>query len=543
MRKYVKIVFGISLALAMLLISISLIHEKNVEEIPRNEQRSTIFTDYEKNTYENENAPIGITEEYKWTLTNVPKRGGCVTFLSVHQEVEVFVDDTLIYSLTSHDDNIMTDTTGYQWIKAFVYESDEGKEIRILIHPIYDTSIGATPDFYYGNFDTIRSNQLIQHFPTFILCIFAMVLGIALIIFSIICIRNSGVDRSIAMLGFFSIFAGLWKMCDMTSASLMIELPLTLSTVAIISLSIMVVPYIYFIRSQCDPARHYIWNILCLICSGITILITVLQLFGIKDLRETLLLSHAMIVIAILTVVVLLVWEVRKTTLTKKLKLTLICCILCVTGTAVDMIVYYIAGSSGNMIYCLLAFTIYVILMAIYSIKEMRHLMERGKKAKHFEKLAMHDQLTELYNRAFYNEFIEKNDMQQSDCYVIMMDVNNLKLCNDTIGHDKGDRLLQNAAGIIQHAFLPNGKCIRMGGDEFCVLLMHVQEEECIRCLKAFDELLLRFNETYSDEFPVEIAYGYASFDAKQDFDFADALRRADKKMYQMKMDMKHTIR
>jgi len=543
MKKYVKILFAISFILVIAMLSIFLVHEKNNEIVSRDEQRCERITDYEVITYENADAPIGLTQEYRFTLNNVPKRGGCLTFNIVHQEVEVYIENTLIYSLTSHKDNKLTSTTGYQWAKAFLYESDEGKELRVLIHPIYESSIKNVPNFYYGNYDTIRTHQIVRSFPILILGNFTIILGVLLILFTLISIRNPEVDRSIAMLGFFAIFAGIWKMADITSASLIFDSPVTLSALAITSLPMMVVPYIYFIRSQCDKSRHFVWDILCMICSGITILIALLQLTGIKDLRETLFLSHAMIVFAIVIVLGLLIWEVRKTKLTKRLQITIFCCFLCIIGTIIDMSVYYIYKTSGNMIYCLLAFTIYVILMGIVSVRDANNLIERGKKAKHFEKLAMHDPLTELYNRAYYSEFIEKNDMQQSDCYVIMMDVNNLKICNDNIGHDKGDLLLQNAAGIIQHAFLPNGKCIRMGGDEFCVLLMNVQEEECIRCLKEFDELLLRFNESYPNEFPVEVAYGYASFDSTQDFDFADTLRRADKMMYQMKIDMKHNIR
>ena len=151
----------------------------------------------------------------------------------------------------------------------------------------------------------------------------------------------------------------------------------------------------------------------------------------------------------------------------------------------------------------------------------------------------MQDPLTELFSRSYYSDYIIRHNMEQKDCFIVMMDVNNLKLCNDTAGHEQGDRLLQNAAGIIQHAFLPNGKCIRMGGDEFCVLLRHITKEECIQCLEEFDKLLALFNQNYPDEFPVEIAYGYAHFDSSQDFEFADTVRRADKMMYEKKVAMK----
>lgn len=129
--------------------------------------------------------------------------------------------------------------------------------------------------------------------------------------------------------------------------------------------------------------------------------------------------------------------------------------------------------------------------------------------------------------------------MQCKDCFIVMLDVNNLKQCNDNIGHDCGDRLLKNSAYIIEQAFLPAGKCIRLGGDEFCIILRHINENECQSYLRCFDERLAEFNISHPDEFPIHIAYGYANYDENTDFDFGDTLRRADKRMYQMKMKMK----
>ena len=176
--------------------------------------------------------------------------------------------------------------------------------------------------------------------------------------------------------------------------------------------------------------------------------------------------------------------------------------------------------------------------MGLMSAKETRRLIARGHQADHFENLAFHDTLTGLYNRAFYYEFLKTHNVYRENCFIVMMDVNDLKLCNDTLGHDWGDELLINSAKLIKEAF-PIGECLRMGGDEFCVLLPESSEAECKLCLNTFDELLEKFNEVNTDAFPVSIAYGYANYVKKIDLDFSDTLRRADKMMYQMKMDMK----
>ncbi len=538
MKMYVKVIYGLSLTLVFFLLIFFRVHETSDEYIARGEAECNILTDYEVTSYANESAPIGITQEYRWTLHDVPKRGGAIAFYVVHQEIEIYIDDKLVYSLMSGKDNLFSKTTGYNWAKAYLYPEDEGKEIRILVQPIYQTSIRNDLTIYYGNYDIICNTLFVENLFIFVLGIVLIIIGLAFIAFVLINIKNHEIDTNIAALGIFSIFAGLWKITDMPSAPLLFPDSVLLSAITHVALPMMLLPYLFFIRNLFAQNRRRFWDCLCTVCSLVSIVMVVLQLTGIADLREMLPLCHAMIIGCIIAVVTIFLLEMRHTRFSLNLRITLICCLLCLFGTVIDMIVYYYSGDSGNMVYCLLAFLIYVVLMGYISVKNAIQLIERGKEAKKYEQLAMHDELTGLHNRAFYAQYLKKHNLQQSDCFIIMLDVNNLKQCNDTIGHDGGDRLLKNSARILSQAFHPNGKCIRIGGDEFCVLLRHVTEKECLACLKKFEELLTQYNELHPEEFPIKIAYGYAQYN-DDDFDFGDTLRRADKKMYQMKTAMK----
>lgn len=539
MKRHVKIIYGFSLVLVLFMLILFHSHERSDEYVLNDERECSILTDYDVTSYDDESAPIGITQEYKWILHDIPTRSGGVTFYVIHQEIEIYIDDTLVYSLHADEDNYFSKTVGCDWAKAFLYPEDEGKEIRILVQPIYESSIGNELTIYYGNYDTICNRIVQNNLPILALGIIAIVIGIVFIGFVIVNRRTHDFDTSLAMLGVFSIFTGLWKVSDMPAASLIFKDSMTLSALAIISISMMAVPYIFFIRNQIAVASHRFWDAVCVGANLVCIAIVLLQLTGIADLRQTLSLCHAMAVICILLIMVKLFQEMRHRKLSARLKVTVICCILCLLGTFIDMMVYYHSGNSGTMMYCLFAFLIYVISMGYISLKEALSLIEQGRKAKHYEQLALHDELSGLYNRAFYAQYLEKHNLHQPDSFIIMFDVNELKQCNDTFGHDCGDRLLRNSASILEEAFLPEGKCIRMGGDEFCVIVRHTTEKFIQERLKKFERLLMIFNETHPDEFPVRIAYGYANYDDENDFDFSDTLRRADRCMYQMKLEMK----
>lgn len=538
MRKYVRIIYGISAALACLMLLLFHFHEKTDSVVMRTDGSYEIVNDYEFSTYHDETAPIGTVQEYKWVLGNIPKHDACVTFYLIHQEVEVYIGDELIYSLKRPAEHNFSKTTGCLWPQVFLYEEDAGKEIRILVRPIYRSSLKNHLTIYLGDHSVILDTLIQRNIPILIISIFAVLVGFAFLIFIFYNIKNLEIDRSIFMLGIFSILTGLWKISDMDAASLLFHDSLVMSAISIIAVSLALVPYMYFIQRQFKHTNRFIWDLLCIIISVITIGLILLQLFGIADLRETLSICHGMTIFAIVFILLTLMKEARQGKYSPKLKLTAVCCALCMIGAIVDLIIYYTSGNSGNMLFCLVAFLFYVIAMGYVTLKETKQLMDRGQEATHYQNLAMHDELTGLFNRAHYADFVSKNNVLQSNCFVIMMDVNNLKLCNDTRGHECGDHLLINSAKLIKQAF-PNGVCHRIGGDEFCVLLCNSNAEECQNCLNHFEHLAKEFNVAHPEEFPVNIAYGYASHIANIDFDFNDTMRRADRMMYQVKLSMK----
>jgi len=538
MKNIAKIIYALCTVLVITMLLTFASGKQVNESVLRGDSDFRILNDYQVNAYKNEDAPIGITQVYKCILEDIPDYNGCVTFYIVHQEVDAYLGNELVYQLQLTDDNTISKSPGYDWAEIYVGPADEGKELTIYVHPSYETSLANNLKIYFGDLNAIRDHLMIQNLPVIIIASLTLILGVAFILFYIANIHNKELDRSIFMLGIFSILAGFWKICDMTAAPVIFTNSLVLSGIAIITITMMVVPFLTFIQHQLHKENSTSWLIVTTLCNVVAIVIVILQLAGIADLRETLTASHIMIILDIIFVMVNVIREAGRTKFSAKMRLTIGCCLLCILGVIIDMAVYYYSGNTGSMIYCLLAFLIYAALMGLMSAKETRRLIARGYQADHFENLAFHDTLTGLYNRAFYYEFLKTHNMYRENCFIVMMDVNDLKLCNDTLGHDWGDELLISSAKLIKEAF-PIGECLRMGGDEFCVLLPESSEAECKLCLNTFDELLEKFNELNSDAFPVSIAYGYANYVKKIDLDFGDTLRRADRAMYQMKMSMK----
>ena len=120
----------------------------------------------------------------------------------------------------------------------------------------------------------------------------------------------------------------------------------------------------------------------------------------------------------------------------------------------------------------------------------------------------------------------------------MMLDLNNLKVCNDTLGHMEGDRYLTDSADLIKRIFDDYGKVYRVGGDEFCIIMENSSEKEICALIQRLVQEEAAYNE-HSQTVYMQIASGYAQYDAKKDADLDKTRSRADELMYENKKQLK----
>lgn len=194
--------------------------------------------------------------------------------------------------------------------------------------------------------------------------------------------------------------------------------------------------------------------------------------------------------------------------------------------------------NSGYSSICVTATLLYICLQNIF-----RHIMlEKINIEKH---ISSHDALTKVMSRLSYDEKIKEIDREISEApsgikfAVCECDLNNLKIINDSFGHDTGDTYIINCCKVICN-FFKHSPVYRIGGDEFVAILKTDDYDN----LEEIKISLLDFNlAEIKKSLPLaekkSFAAGFAIFNPQHDKSFADVIKRADIEMYENKKMLK----
>ena len=162
----------------------------------------------------------------------------------------------------------------------------------------------------------------------------------------------------------------------------------------------------------------------------------------------------------------------------------------------------------------------------------------RKKAEAYLEYLGKHDVLTQLRNRAFYAE--ELNRLTRKGPWpfaVIAIDLNGLKAINDEQGHAAGDAMLRRAGEVLAKAVDAPACAARVGGDEFAVLLPGADERGAAAIRDRIQSLVELNNQFYSGQ-PLGLAMGIACCQSGEAVE--SALHKADQAMYEEKKRYYH---
>jgi diguanylate cyclase (GGDEF)-like protein len=155
---------------------------------------------------------------------------------------------------------------------------------------------------------------------------------------------------------------------------------------------------------------------------------------------------------------------------------------------------------------------------------------------KRLEELSQHDPLTELYNRRYLFDRVSAELARVRRGHplaVVMLDLDGFKNVNDTLGHMRGDSLLQAMGAALVQTTRETDVVGRYGGDEFLVVLPDTDAEKAVTVAGRIVAAVKATSERHGTPRPVTASLGIAS--ATQSDTVATLLRRADENAYRAK--------
>ena len=154
---------------------------------------------------------------------------------------------------------------------------------------------------------------------------------------------------------------------------------------------------------------------------------------------------------------------------------------------------------------------------------------------KRLSDLAYKDTFTGIFNRRYLMENIDhllKIGATFSFCYV---DINHLKMVNDTFGHPEGDRYIMSIVNLIQDGIRETDIFARIGGDEFVILLLKCPKQQAEKKMERLYKTATKLSHT---ALPYEVSFSYGITEVPSDCDKLTAesiIHAADAAMYQFK--------
>lgn len=194
-----------------------------------------------------------------------------------------------------------------------------------------------------------------------------------------------------------------------------------------------------------------------------------------------------------------------------------------------------------GLITLIVLFNIYTIYQEILIKRLRRQLLEKQDHSYILRNLAMVDPLTGLYNRRFAEQRlaaeVARSERRGHPLTVLTLDLNNFKEINDTYGHPAGDQVLQEFASRLNKVIRGSDLAVRLGGDEFLVVLPECTLEQLKLVLDRLNSFELDWQ---GKKIPVTFSAGWRDYQKGDRPE--EMLARADEALYEGKRASKKNI-
>lgn len=459
--------------------------------------------------------------------------------------VSLFVDDRKVY--TYGYDRVSQGKTVGSGLQFINFPKDyQGKSMTIYLEVSEDEAFTRFDSMRIYEWENAYRVHITENRIPLLFGSFLVIFGMATGMITIFAIVYSAKYIRLFCVSIFSICMGLWTLCY-HNVIIIFSIPLySVSLMEYITLYLSPVPLTIYMYEDVKGLKNkwiktFYWVLFAVQTAAIVVVLA-LHTVDVVHFAATLKYMHVLIVISLIYFFMVVLFNLKKNSPVEN-RLFLFGMLVIGACIAHDITTYcasrYFAYTLPTIrgLSCMGVIVFVFILIVSFYMNLTKKLMQETERNL-LIKSAYTDELTQLHNRRYCMEYINKLKQEQSRSFaVICFDLNNLKIMNDTYGHAKGDVLIKSAAKVIAETFESYGVVARMGGDEFIAVLSVSDREKVAGFMKDFQKNIDRMNQK-TEGLNMSIASGYA-VSSEQEYDIDKIYQMADDRMYENKKQMK----
>jgi len=510
---------------------------------------------YESQVFENQQIPVDLNLKpgNTYTASRILEADfSSSTVLRIRssmQELAIYLDGSLLYGKDKGASGAsgasgapptplsrLVPPPASVWHLVRIPSGSDGKELMLHMRSPVAAFSGTINPICYGPGEALLYDLVNREFFGILISLGLMFVGIIFLAASQFLRQLT--DRRFLYLGLFAVSMSVWILSETRILQLFTGNRFLIGSLSYLMVIYIPITLIFYLRDIVLTGYRKILNFFTLFFAVLLVINLLLQISGVANLIEMTPVSLIALVILAIIVLVSLFREAFKANNLAARQFLLYGAVL-VIFMFMEVAAFFFHGFNTISSFLRIGVFIFFVFLVLDSIRYINDLLAKKKEAVFYEELAYKDILTGGFNRNAFEREVDKliNDPQHKEFRLVLLDLNDLKLINDTYGHKSGDHALELAYSAIDTAFGPYGTCYRVSGDEFACIMFDIREE-IFAAGTVRMRALLRDKES-EVPYGLEIAAGSSIYKHGERENFKSFYHEIDSLMYQDKKRLK----
>ena len=466
--------------------------------------------------------------DYTCQIPDGQKDTQWVMMLQTHwKDYEIYVDGQKIYS-----------TLGKRTGAFHLFSLPDGETLHIQFLNENTSAVSSIEQskVWIGDKSSMYMTLIKQNLYAAVFTLFAFIMSLVSILAGLYMkpVWHKEIYKSLISLGCYILCAGIWVLTDSRLLLLVTQKTGVVEMISFFAFFGLPIPFMEF-TGKMLPEREKILKNFQNIFLMMLLVYSVNYIGGVIPIAVLIVLEHLFMASAIIMFLYFGYQEIKKGQ-NRKLNRVMVGYIVFCISSVFALTSFYTGNSylySIAYVVGIMGFVFFLVDAACISVYDQ---LKENANAAMYARLAYLDMMTGFGNRTAFLEDTDIDKTYSGSMAYIMVDANNLKKVNDTLGHQKGDELITQITKCLRKVIKNDGKCYRIGGDEFVISLRNKNQQD----IEAYITQIQKEIQTADAQstIPISAAIGYA-WTTESHKDLEKLLHEADESMYENKKKLK----